>query len=123
MKTWIKLYTEINRDPDIGTLTWAQRGIWSALLALAGEIDDRDENEQETGRLDTSTRVAWSIRCDLAELDEAIQMAKELKSPTAIIQAVMGKAKMYGFEKQVHQHSGDEENPIHQKVTVVIKDK
>ena len=72
MKTWIKLYTEINRDPDIGTLTWAQRGIWSALLALAGEIDDRDENEQETGRLDTSTRVAWSIRCDLAELDEAI---------------------------------------------------
>ena len=72
MKTWVKVYTEINRDPDIGTLTWAQRGIWTALLALAGEIDDRDEDEQETGILDTIDRVAWSIRCDLAELREAV---------------------------------------------------
>ena len=73
MKTWVKVYTEINRDPDIGTLTWAQRGIWTALLALAGEIDHRGEDEQETGYLDTIDRVAWSIRCDLEELEEAIQ--------------------------------------------------
>jgi hypothetical protein len=73
MKTWVKLYTEINRDPDIGSLTWAQRGIWTALLALAGEIDDRDTDELETGRLDTIDRVAWSIRCDLPELEDAVQ--------------------------------------------------
>lgn len=72
MKTWVKLYTEINRDPDMGTLTWAQRGIWQALLALCGEIDDRDENEKETGRLDILERVAWSIRCEIDELAEAI---------------------------------------------------
>jgi len=72
MKTWVKVYTEINRDPDMGTLSWAQRGIWTALLALAGEIDDRDDDEQETGKLDTLERIAWSIRCDAAELDEAV---------------------------------------------------
>lgn len=72
MKTWVKVYTEINRDPDIGTLSWAQRGIWQALLALCGEIDDRDEDGAETGRMDTIDRVAWSIRCDMCELEEAI---------------------------------------------------
>lgn len=73
MKTWVKLYTEINRDPDMGTLSWAHRGIWQALLALCGELDHRDENEQETGQLDAIDRVAWSIRCDLPELQAAIQ--------------------------------------------------
>ena len=77
MKTWVKVYTEINRDPDIGTLTWAQRGIWTALLALAGEIDDRDEDERETGVLDTVQRVAWSIRCDTDELREAVSEFEE----------------------------------------------
>ena len=72
MKTWVKVYTEINRDPDIGTLTWAQRGIWTALLALAGELDHRDEDEQETGMLDFPHRVAWSIRCDPGELGDAL---------------------------------------------------
>lgn len=74
MKTWVKLYTDINRNPDVGTLTWAQRGIWSALLALAGQIDDRDERGRETGKLDTPEKVAWSIRCELGELSEAIQV-------------------------------------------------
>lgn len=72
MKSWVKLYTEINRDADIGTLTWAQRGIWAALLALAGEIDDRDENQDETGALDTSARVAWHLRLSEEELADAV---------------------------------------------------
>src|SRR4030042_615545 len=77
MKTWVKLYTEINRDPDMGTLSWAQRGIWSAVLALCGEIDDRDEHGRETGRLDIISRTAWSIRCDVADLKSAIQEFEE----------------------------------------------
>jgi len=77
VKTWVKLYTEINRDPDMGTLSWAHRGIWQALLALCGEIDDRDEEEKETGRLDTLPRVAWSIRCDERELSGAIEAFEE----------------------------------------------
>lgn len=72
MKEWVKLYTEIIRDPDIGTLSWAHRGIWAALLALAGEIDDRDDEGMETGRLDTRENVAWYLRCSPQELDEAL---------------------------------------------------
>lgn len=65
MKPWVKLYTEINRDPKIITLSWAQRGIWSALLAMAGEIDERDGEDSETGKLDTIEYTALRIRCDL----------------------------------------------------------
>lgn len=72
MKPWVKLYTEINRDADMGMLTWAQRGIWSALLALAGDIDARDAEEHETGQLDTEARVAWMIRCEASELRAAL---------------------------------------------------
>jgi hypothetical protein len=71
MKLWVKLYTEILDDPDQGTLTWAERGIWSALLALAGKLDHR-ERGYETGRLDTLERVAWHLRCSLDELSSAI---------------------------------------------------
>lgn len=63
MKTWIKLYTEFHRDPDIGMLTWAQRGMIASLFSLAGEIDARDENGEETGALDTCTKTAWCLRC------------------------------------------------------------
>jgi len=77
MRTWVKLYTEINRDPKIGTLTWAQKGIWSALLALAGEIDAEDESGQRTGALDTVDNIAWRLRCDEAELSEAMDTFAE----------------------------------------------
>ncbi|MFA5053672.1 MAG: hypothetical protein WC565_06425 [Parcubacteria group bacterium] len=72
MKTWVKLYTEVCTDPDIGELTLAQKGVWMMLLALAGQIDARDENDQETGELDTIGRVAWGIRCTTAELADAL---------------------------------------------------
>ncbi len=72
MRTWVKLYTKVNHDPEIGSLTWAQRGIWSALLALAGEIDDRDGDDRITGRLDTLENTAWRIRCDSAELQTSV---------------------------------------------------
>jgi len=72
VKSWVKLYTESNRDPKIGSLSWVGRGIWAALLALAGEIDDRDAAGAETGRLDTRDAVAWRIRCDLETLTEAL---------------------------------------------------
>lgn len=73
MKSWIKSYTETNHDPKIVTLTWAQRGIWAALLNLAGELDDRDpETEIETGKLDTVEYTAIRIRCSLDELRDAL---------------------------------------------------
>lgn len=72
MKTWVKLKTKINHDPEVGTLSWAHRGIWCALLALAGEIDDRDGDDRETGRLDTPENTAWRIRCDWSEFQAAL---------------------------------------------------
>jgi len=72
MKTWVKLYTEINRDPKVLTLTWAQRGIYNALLALAGEIDVRDEMGMETGELDTIPYTAIRLRCEMPEFEETL---------------------------------------------------
>lgn len=72
MKTWVKLYTEIIEDPDQGTLSLAERGIWSLFLALCGRIDDRDEYGRETGKLDTLARVAWYLRCDATEIKSAV---------------------------------------------------
>jgi len=77
MKSWIKLYTETNHDPKIGTLTWAQRGLWTAMLALAGEIDARSEGGVETGELDTVANVGWRLRCSPDELADAIQAFTE----------------------------------------------
>lgn len=72
MKTWVKLHTTLIRDPDLFTLTWGQRGIWAALLALAGEIDERDADDAETGALDTIEYTALRIRCELGEFREAL---------------------------------------------------
>ncbi len=77
MKTWIKLYTEMLDDPDVGSLSWAHRGMFMALLALAGKLDSRDENDMETGRLDTVDRLAWHLRCSVEELADAVEAFKE----------------------------------------------
>ena len=73
MKSWVKLYTEINRDPKMAQFTWAQRGIWAALLALAGELDIRNGDGSENGELDTVENTAWRIRCGLGELTDALE--------------------------------------------------
>ena len=72
MKTWVKLYTEITRDPKWLTLDWEQRGIWCAVLAMTGEIDDRDADGVETGALDTVEYTALRIRCDLGLFAQAV---------------------------------------------------
>jgi hypothetical protein len=74
MKSWVKWYTETNDDPKVGTLTWAQRGIWAALVAEAGLIDGRDDDDNETGELDTPSNMAWRIRCEAREFTEALAL-------------------------------------------------
>jgi len=71
LKTWVKLYTEINRDPKFGSLTWAQRGIWAAMLALAGQIDDETETGV-TGLLGTIPDTCWHLRLTEDELQDAM---------------------------------------------------
>ena len=81
MKTWVKYYTETLDDPEYNLkLSWADRGIFVAMLALAGKIDDRDEDGNETGRLDTPSYVMWGIHCNQDEFEPALEklMAQEM---------------------------------------------
>jgi len=63
MKTWVKLYTDIASNDTTCDLSWTELGIWSAMLALCGEIDDHNDEGEPTGRLDTPANIAWHIRC------------------------------------------------------------
>ena len=69
MKTWVKLYTEMLNDPKMARLTWSERGLWCSLIALAGQIDDRDANDQPTGALGSKADIAWLLRSGLSELE------------------------------------------------------
>lgn len=40
------------------------------------------------------------------ELEEARVIAREDRVPTAMVSATMGKAKLYGLDKQVIEHKG-----------------
>jgi len=77
MKSWVKLYTEINRDPKMARLTWAHKGVWAALLALAGELDRRNGDGSENGELDTFENTAWRLRCDPDTLSDALKTFTE----------------------------------------------
>lgn len=53
-----------------------------------------------------------------AELEKAKQFAYELENPTAIISAIMGKAKLHGLDKIKIEHKRDSEDPL----ALVLKD-
>ena len=78
MKTWVKLYTEIIDDPKMARLTWMERGIWSALLALAGRIEARNSEGTETGFLGCVEDIAWYLRIDTDALTPALVRFSEL---------------------------------------------
>lgn len=78
MKAWVKLYTEVLDDPKLGRLSWADRGIWTSLLALAGRLELRDGDNQETGEIGTLDDICWYLRCQNGELSEALSRFSEL---------------------------------------------
>jgi hypothetical protein len=57
MRYWIKLYTEIVRDPKMGRLTDRQFRTCINLFALAGTVD-------EDGKLPPLEDMAWHLRTD-----------------------------------------------------------
>lgn len=61
MRYWVKLHTEILHKPMMIRLTWAEMGIWTRLLTLAGEVEDYDADGDLTGRLDTLDNVACRL--------------------------------------------------------------
>jgi hypothetical protein len=73
MKSWVKLYSEVLDDPDLGGMTNCQFGLWAKMLALAGRIDDRDQAGEMTGRLDTAPRIAWRLRCSEEEVRDVMR--------------------------------------------------
>jgi len=78
MKSWVKLYTEVLDDPKIGRLSWADRGFWSALLALAGRLENHDEDGNENGAIGTMSDIAWYLRCEESELNDPLKRFWEL---------------------------------------------
>ena len=46
------------------------------------------------------------------ELEEARDLASKNKQPSAVVQAVMGKAKIHGLIRDKHEHSGPGGGPI-----------
>jgi hypothetical protein len=72
MKTWVKLYSEINRDPALYRLDPMHRLIFFHCLALAGEIDHKDQDGRDTGALGTLEDIAFRIRYEEDQTREAI---------------------------------------------------
>lgn len=79
MKQWVKYHTETIDDPKYCSLTWAQRGMFDALLLLAGQLDYKDSDDNETGKLDTVENISFRIRAELSCLQEAVDRFCELK--------------------------------------------
>ncbi|MCS7260902.1 MAG: hypothetical protein NZ765_08995 [Anaerolineae bacterium] len=73
MRHWVKLHTKILRNPAMGRLTWADIGVWTMLLALAGELEDYDADGALTGRLDTLENIAWHLHSSVEELTPIIE--------------------------------------------------
>jgi hypothetical protein len=70
MRYWIKLYTEILKDPKMGRLTDRQFRTCINLFALAGEYD-------QEGALPSIADMSWTLRMDEAELlDNLNELAK-----------------------------------------------
>jgi DnaD/phage-associated family protein len=67
MRYWIKLYTEIVRDPKMGRLTDRQFRTCINLFALAGTVD-------EDGKLPPVEDMAWHLRMDDADLTADLEV-------------------------------------------------
>jgi len=78
MSQWIKLHTEIINDPKMARLNWKDRGIWMMLMALAGQLEHRDENDRLTGQLDTLDHVAWHLRTRVANIRPTVEKLIQL---------------------------------------------
>ena len=46
------------------------------------------------------------------ELEEARKLAIKNEQPSAVVQAVMGKAKLHGLIKDRHEHTGEDGGPV-----------
>ena len=114
MRYWIKLYTEILKDPKMGRLTDRQFRTCINLFALAGEVD-------QEGVLPTMADISWTLRMSeddllsdmqaLAKVDiltragEAWTVAKwqerQAKAPSAAPDKVL---------QRVHEHRKRQRN-------------
>ena len=81
MKSWVKLWTDILRDPKMGELPLETWGLWCKLLALAGGLDHRDNEGNETGQLDSAEHVCWHLRLDTQDFERVPAPLAPAKQP------------------------------------------
>lgn len=73
-------------------------------------------------RAEASKRNEITVDSLIAELQEArlVALAAETPQTSAAIAATMGKARLTGLDKQIHEHTGPGGAPLFNKIEVVI---
>ncbi|MEN6507016.1 MAG: hypothetical protein ABFD92_20975 [Planctomycetaceae bacterium] len=105
MRTWIKLYTEILRDPKMGRLTDRQGWTFTRLLLLAGTVDG--------GTLGSLEDIAWSLRIQPVDLSDDLAVLSELGM---VEQSQIGDWTVVNFEKRQARPPSAEPEAVTERV-------
>lgn len=65
-------------------------------------------------------RNEYTVDTLLKELEDARQLAIKGGKAAAAVSATMGKAKLLGLEKNIHEHTGKDGGPIKAETTVTV---
>lgn len=81
---------------------------YTANRGNAARLNANDDIMSRVGELQAKTakKVEVTVESLSAELDEARDLARELKQPAPMVQAVMGKAKLFGLGSETRKLQG-----------------
>lgn len=79
-----------------------------ALISMASRLWASPSMQEyaEEVRAEMREKFMVTVESLTEELEEARKIGKEDRAPAAMVAATMGKAKLYGLDKQVVEHSG-----------------
>lgn len=81
-----------------------------ALISMASRLwaSPAMQEYAEEVRAEMREKFMVTVESLTAELEEARTIAKEDRTPSAMVSATMGKAKLYGLDKQVIDHTSSD---------------
>ena len=79
-----------------------------ALISMASRLWASPAMQEYADEVRAEMREKFMVTVEslTAELEEARTIAKEDRVPSAMVSATLGKAKLYGLDKQVIEHKG-----------------